>query len=148
MVDPSPIKRSKMMCLPLEELDYKNRTFIPFSYCKLTASFSSYSLLRQRLGNRNGNGDGHADHRVVARALFNITDILDSHFSLSGMHFLNCVSQKNVCNFENWLLNGGKNFVRKAPESRIFGLLNRQNRQHYLYIVLMISTDCIRISSV
>ena len=25
-------------------------------------------LLRQRLGNRNGNGDGHADHRVVASA--------------------------------------------------------------------------------
>ena len=67
MVDPSPIKRSKMMCLPLEELDYKNRTFIPFSYCKPAANFSSYSLLRQRLGNRNGNGDGHADHRVVAR---------------------------------------------------------------------------------
>jgi len=32
-----------------------------------TADSSSYSLLRQRLGNRNGNGDGHADHRVVAR---------------------------------------------------------------------------------
>ena len=67
MVDPSPIKRSKMMCLPLEEIDYKNRTFILFSHRKPTANFLSYSLLRQRLGNRNGNGDGHADHRVVAQ---------------------------------------------------------------------------------
>ena len=57
--------------------------------------------LRQRLGNRNGNGDGHADHRVVAREVFKITHVLDSHFSLSGMHFSNCILQKNMRNFEN-----------------------------------------------
>ena len=42
------------------------------------------------------------------------------------MHFSNCASQKNICDFVNWLSNGGKKLVRKAPESRIFDLLNRQ----------------------
>ena len=41
----------------------------------------SYCLLRQRLGNRNGNGDGHADHRVVA--LGNLRKIRDIFHILS-----------------------------------------------------------------